>query len=469
MRKLYSGVAFLYAALMLAPPLFASYKLTLQFSGMTPNMGQMLEIRAVDKGSGFEVGRTRVDTIKSDAFNVNMYVLIPDSSYRIDFYADVNENDMYDAPSTDHAWRLNLDNVTGDEIVPFARTSDYTDIAFPAPIPFADLAGSWTGRWENPTYSVSGNATGDVTVDGENGTALGVLTAWDVFGNPSPVTYTLDGVIGPDPWTVTWTARSPWEGTIITSNGQISGSISYPAQFITADVTGNYGSTQFIAYYQMVLFSSVNAEEYAIMGHDEIPVPVELSSFTGSWKGKNVLLQWTTATESNNFGFKIWRNSPDGVGWQNVGFVKGHGTTSESKVYQFTDELKAVKKNPGQTLSYRLEQIDNDGTSELSGVIQVAFQNLLESFSLGQNYPNPFNPVTTIQYDLPVASFVKLEIFNIRGELIRSLVNSERPAGEYRVLWDGKNDDGVRVSSGLYFYKIETNSFTKTRKMIFTR
>jgi len=89
-----------------------------------------------------------------------------------------------------------------------------------------------------------------------------------------------------------------------------------------------------------------------------------------------------------------------------------------------------------------------------------------QNFSLSQNYPNPFNPSTMISFQLPVISNVKLAIYNTAGQLVRTLINGERPAGRYEVVWDGKNDVGAQISSGTYFYSITAGSYKATMKMI---
>ena len=255
----------------------ADYKLTMNFSGMDPHVGQMLEIRVVDKGNGLEVGRTKLASIPGATFSIELYVLIPDSSYSIEFYADFNNNSQYDAPPTDHAWTAEIDNVVGDTQVNFTHDMVFTDIAFPAPIPIAHLIGDWDGRWENPTFEVSGAAAGTFTANTENNTAVAQGQAWGIFGNPEPVSYTLNGTIGPDPWTAIFTAQDPWSGTITLSNGQITGTIGYSSIGISAAVLGNYGLGQMIMYYLMT--GSFTAEEQTLMFRDNIVIPVELASF----------------------------------------------------------------------------------------------------------------------------------------------------------------------------------------------
>lgn len=91
------------------------------------------------------------------------------------------------------------------------------------------------------------------------------------------------------------------------------------------------------------------------------------------------------------------------------------------------------------------------------------------TFELLQNYPNPFNPVTTIEYSLPKRSKVTLEIYNLLGQRVRTLIDESKPAGSRSVQWDGRNDEGISMSSGMYFYKLRAGEFSKTRKMLLVR
>jgi hypothetical protein len=99
-------------------------------------------------------------------------------------------------------------------------------------------------------------------------------------------------------------------------------------------------------------------------------------------------------------------------------------------------------------------------------------QPLTHPFRLEQNYPNPFNPITGIRFtvkggqpSLPVS----LEIYNILGESVRTLVDEELGSGEYEIFWDGKNESQREVASGVYFYKLKVGDFEQTRKMILMR
>ena len=89
-----------------------------------------------------------------------------------------------------------------------------------------------------------------------------------------------------------------------------------------------------------------------------------------------------------------------------------------------------------------------------------------EIFGLADNYPNPFNPETTLKYQLPEAADVKLEVYNVVGQVVRTLVADHQNAGRYVTQWDATNDNGQPLSSGIYFYHIQAGDFQKTKKML---
>lgn len=91
---------------------------------------------------------------------------------------------------------------------------------------------------------------------------------------------------------------------------------------------------------------------------------------------------------------------------------------------------------------------------------------ILNSFALHQNYPNPFNPTTTISFHLPRAGDVSVKIYNMEGKLINEVVNARYEAGDHSFIWDGKNDAGIQVSSGVYLYQIQYDNSILVKKMI---
>jgi uncharacterized protein (TIGR02145 family) len=93
----------------------------------------------------------------------------------------------------------------------------------------------------------------------------------------------------------------------------------------------------------------------------------------------------------------------------------------------------------------------------------------ISTFTLHQNYPNPFNPSTTINFSIPQNSFIRLQIFDVNGRHINTLVESKKSIGYYSITWDGKNEIGNDVSSGMYFYRLMTSKFTVSKKMVLVR
>jgi hypothetical protein len=92
-------------------------------------------------------------------------------------------------------------------------------------------------------------------------------------------------------------------------------------------------------------------------------------------------------------------------------------------------------------------------------------ESVLEAPALEANSPNPFNPATTIAFDLPRAGPVRLTLFNLSGRIVRVLLNEERPAGRHQVKWDGTDDNGRQMASGVYVCRMEAGSFRETRRM----
>jgi len=200
-------------------------------------------------------------------------------------------------------------------------------------------------------------------------------------------------------------------------------------------------------------------------------LPVELTGFTANFLNNEVHLNWQTATEVNNYGFEIQRTTPHpppyqgggdevGGGWKTVGFANGSGNSNSPKEYSFT--YKNIKAG---TYKYRLKQIDNNGTFEYSDVVEVSL-GVPEKFALEQNYPNPFNPTTKIKYSISDvgASLMKpvtLKVYDVLGEEVKTLVNEQKPAGNYEVEFDASN-----LSSGVYFYTLTAGDFSATKKLI---
>ena len=187
------------------------------------------------------------------------------------------------------------------------------------------------------------------------------------------------------------------------------------------------------------------------------PVPVELVSFSASSLSGNVVLEWTTATEINNRGFDVERKSFNSS-YEVIGFVSGAGSTTELRNYSFTDANLSTGN-----YTYRLKQLDFDGTFEYSNEVSVDVI-APAVYSLEQNYPNPFNPSTSIDFSIAEPGLVNLSVYNLLGQEVKSLVNEFKEAGPHTIIFDASN-----LTSGVYFYKLESAQFSQTRKMLLTK
>lgn len=256
---------------------------------------------------------------------------------------------------------------------------------------------------------------------------------------------------------------------------------------LTVDVSPSATTAQTLGM-EMVSESSVSLQNSVddVVGHGgtwpqpgnayDWTLPVEFSAFSGSaGYGENQLV-WRTESEVNSLGFRVWRAETSAVGvfpsyttftplsdWLRDESLRGQENSSAGKDYSWTDESAEA----GVVYCYRLEAVDLDGSSEFHvDAVYVASLSKPTGFSLDNNTPNPFNPVTTLRFVLPEEVPVSLQVFNIRGELVRTLLSGQTLNwGPHQVSWDGTNDQGRQVASGVYIYQLRTPAFQQARTM----
>lgn len=323
----------------------------------------------------------------------------------------------------------------------------------------------------NPTVNVSMTTTGDP--------AGGVISVTEHL-NQDPVpslatpkiavnttATTMDGsiytpnIIGPDAWfTVSYTGNDQFGYSAYNISIDISNYISVidiGKLYIVkrSDLTGSWVALNTTASGTTLTASGLTTFSDFGIGGDSLqnPLPVELSSFISAVNGSSVTLNWSTTSEINNSGFDIERSQNSS--WKKIGFVSGKGTSSSPNSYTFTD-----RNLTSGTYNYRLKQVDYNGNFyyyNLSSEIQIGIP---EKYELSQNYPNPFNPSTKINYSIPEDSRVSIRIYDLSGKEVYTLVDEYKSAGYYSV-----NFNASSLSSGVYFYNINADKFTATKKM----
>ena len=195
-----------------------------------------------------------------------------------------------------------------------------------------------------------------------------------------------------------------------------------------------------------------------------LPVTINTIEATGSPEG-HVTVTWETASEASALGYKVWRSEE-----QNGKYtclvnepLKSEGQSSGGFLYTFID--RTAQK--GKIYWYKIEEITVDGQSVFFGPVMLVSPP--SDFALAQNYPNPFNPETTINYQVAEESDVIIKIYSLTGREIKTLVNKKLPAASYTAKWDGTDNYGNRVSSGIYLISMKAGTFSQMRKMTLMR
>jgi hypothetical protein len=216
-----------------------------------------------------------------------------------------------------------------------------------------------------------------------------------------------------------------------------------------------------------VLTTSTLSVNQTFIGSDNGPLPVQLARFTGRVTAQgHIRLDWRTLTETNNYGFYVQKSLNQSTYRTVSELIPGHGTTTEPHDYNWTD----VNPEAGRWW-YRLKQVDLDGMEHFSeailptGATSVGERPLPKEFGLSQNFPNPFNPSTQIEFGVPTQSHVKIEVFNLLGQRLVTLVDNVLQPGYHVATFDG-----AAISSGLYFYRMTAEGNVRfLKKMILAK
>ena len=221
-------------------------------------------------------------------------------------------------------------------------------------------------------------------------------------------------------------------------------------QTVSLDLTGTA-----LATLHFELDSNAGAENLYVdhVVFSDGALPVELTTFTARLDGDDALLAWQTASETGNAGFEV-QTRDDGA-WRTLGFVPGAGTTTETQNYAFRVDALA----PG-THRFRLRQIDFDGASAFSPVVELTVE-LPEPYRLTAAYPNPFNPRTSFELIVRRSQRVTVSVFDMLGRRVATLFDGPMAANEVRSF----SFEGAGLPSGLYLYRAEGETFSATRRM----
>lgn len=202
-----------------------------------------------------------------------------------------------------------------------------------------------------------------------------------------------------------------------------------------------------------VTLSEVSSFSRWTLGSENAPLPVEIASFDATLNNDAAQLTWTTASESQNAGFRVQRRTEEGA-WTTIGSVEGNGTTVQAQSYQFTD---AELPYEGDRLTYRLKQVDTGGASHLSETVSVE-RGVSEVELLG-TYPNPARQRATVRYALPATQEVDVGLYDVLGQRVRTVVRGTQEGRQEQTL------DVEGLSSGVYFLRLRAGRTTHTQRL----
>ena len=204
----------------------------------------------------------------------------------------------------------------------------------------------------------------------------------------------------------------------------------------------------------------------------DVPLPVELSSFKAIASMGDIILLWTTESELSNEGFEVYRSIEEEGTYTMLDTYKskdglvGHGNSSTKHGYSYIDNTILQS----QTYWYKIADMDVNGVKTYHGPISIDFTSdkqftknntIPTEFNLYQNYPNPFNPHTTIKFALPEQAHTNISVFNSNGQVIQTLIDEVVSEGYHQIKIKSTN-----LSSGIYYYQIQTDKFYDIKKMV---
>ena len=217
--------------------------------------------------------------------------------------------------------------------------------------------------------------------------------------------------------------------------------------------------------------ASANWRAQIVAFKDAAPLPIQMASFAANVVRDNqVEVAWRTVSETNNYGFEIYRKRGDAGEWAKVSFVQGHGTTLAPQSYSYVDGSLSFGK-----YYYQIKQIDLDGKSETFSPMEVTVGATPEKLTLAQNYPNPFNPSTLIEFVVPMSGYATMKVYNVLGQEVATLFEGNAETGRtYTVRFSATGGSAFggnasNLPSGLYFYTLRSSGNAETKRMLLTK
>lgn len=263
------------------------------------------------------------------------------------------------------------------------------------------------------------------------------------------------------------TTLTPDEQLLLTDYLNTGGKLLLSGQNIGYDLVadGTYQDSLFYATYLKAEYLNDNAEPTLLVGMQGDPITQGIFlNFSGGYGGAGNQDSPDAITPIAPAA-QILRYSPS-LNCAGLRYIDG---TNGSYLIYLPFGIEGI----AGPYEYSARKFLNNCFNWLSGTTEIQNREQIDQvptdFSLEQNYPNPFNPATTIKFNIPKESELSIEIYNILGQKIRTLLQNVKPAGSYQIYWDGKNDNGQLIAGGIYFYRMKAGNFSSVKKMVLLR
>lgn len=306
--------------------------------------------------------------------------------------------------------------------------------------------------------------------------AIDFVSANGIFTNETDI---ISGEV-PQKSTHTWTYEGPISGKVV-----LSGTLKDNLSTSVINSEGTYTDWDNVEGFELTEDFSIEIKNSHWMASlpyditltftDDSTLPVELSAFDAVLLNtNNVQLNWTTQTEANMIGYNIYRandeNQANSIRVNNETIVATN--TSSEHNYSFTDY--GIEEGE---YYYWLQSVEANNETEMHGPVYLVYTldnnvpnpEYQYQHNLIGAYPNPFNPSTSIQYELAGAADVQIAIYNAKGQKVKTFIDSHSKKGTYSVHWNGKDENGKFVNSGVYFYTMTAGKTTQSKKMLLVK
>jgi hypothetical protein len=413
---------------------------TVHLTSMTPHIGSKLYMRAIDKSTGKESSRNMIESLVAEQ-NLELDNLIAGHNYFIDFFADRNANGLYDAPPTDHAWRLDANNVQGD-VIEFVHNTNFTDIEWKYQLTINFLSFSphlgemleFTVEEETTSMEIARMKIPSVPSESFSKTISGLMLDKQ-YKIKVYADHNSNGIYDAPP------TDHAWSMSFTNSTGDASVDFMHNTNF--EDISWKYIYTLNLLnmdphlgkMLELRIVSSDTDQEIGRKTIKEIFQP----NFSVSIPNVELGVDYKVDFYADHNGNGNYDAPPTDHAWRTT-----FTTSMGNSIANFTHNTNFTDINWQPTVD-----VSENGTLNLS------------EYRLEQNYPNPFNPTTNILFNLKESGFVNLKIYNILGEEVATLLNNILPSGQHSIEFDASN-----LQSGTYIYRIQSNGFTAVKKMI---